>query len=118
MLAWRMVAPPPFGSRQFFAHHAPQRLFQRLLSSLYVLSQDAVDEGLVVPTASIVDLLAEPIQHVVVETDGDTRLPGRRRHHGTALPREKSYSRFIAFMVSSSGTPAARVEWPCGPRRS
>jgi hypothetical protein len=43
-----------------------------------VLAQHRVDQGLVIPAASVVDLLAEPVDHRVVEAQGDGGLAGRR----------------------------------------
>jgi hypothetical protein len=42
-----------------------------------------VDQTLVVTAASLVHLVAEPIQKVVIEADGHPGLAGRDREHGS-----------------------------------
>ena len=67
-------------SNHLIEQHAPQRILQRLVLFEDVLSQDIVNHHLVAAADSADHLVASPLQHLVVNTDGDARLAGRWVH--------------------------------------
>lgn len=64
------------GLRELFANDATQDLFEWLLAPSNVLDEGGVDKGLVVATASGMNLSLEPLKYGVVEADGDAGLAG------------------------------------------
>jgi hypothetical protein len=64
---------------EFFADNAAQGVFEGFpigFILLDIVAEDVVDEGLVVAAACEVNLLAKPIEDVVVEADGDASFVG------------------------------------------
>jgi len=59
--------------------------FEHAVSVTNVFPQRLVDQRLIVAAASLVDLVAKPVQNVGVDADGDTRLAGGRLHDGSAF---------------------------------
>src|SRR5438874_67521 len=64
---------------QLFAQNSAQNLFQRLRAMGNILTQCGVHKRLVVASARGVDLRAKPVQHVIVESYGDSGLAWRNR---------------------------------------
>lgn len=67
---------------QFFANGLAQDLFQ--MRTTNVVSQRLVHERLVVATARLFNLVAEVIEHLVVDPDCDSSLPRFHRKHRTS----------------------------------
>ena len=75
--------------RQFLAKHAPQGRFQWLDLSANVLFQGIIDPRLVIAAARGVDLCFEPLDDVIIQSDGDPRLARRQgAYRTTARLRE------------------------------
>src|SRR5690242_6080445 len=62
---------------QFFPHHPPQNGFQWFLRPLDVRAQRLIDQVLIASASRIVDLLAKPVQNVVIKADRNARLAAR-----------------------------------------
>jgi hypothetical protein len=73
------------GAAELFAYNAAKRFFQRLLSILNMLAEDFVEQGLVVSAARLLDLVAEPGEDLVIDSDGDAGFPSADRNHRAAL---------------------------------
>jgi hypothetical protein len=57
--------------------YLPKKLLERLVLGCDELPEGFVDESLVVPSSSIIDPSSEPIQQIIVQTNGDPGLPRR-----------------------------------------
>jgi hypothetical protein len=66
---------------------------------LDVLTQDFVDDGLIVAPAGRFNLVSEPIENFVIETDGDSCLPLGTETTAPRFALWKSYSRFMMFLL-------------------
>lgn len=76
----------PWSSRaQFLANDAPQGVLEELSPPLDILSEGLIDEHLLVAASSGVDLVLEPLEEIIVEADGDSRLPLGDRNHRSPL---------------------------------
>jgi hypothetical protein len=74
---------------QFFANYSPQSLLERLPGASNVLLQRTIDARLIAAATGRVDFGPEPLQHLVVEPDGDPSLAGwQRPNRATAGLRE------------------------------
>src|SRR5207245_192650 len=69
----------------FFTYNAAKCLLQGLLSALNMLAKSFIEQGLVVATASALDLVAEPCKDLVIDADGDTGFPSADGNHWAAL---------------------------------
>jgi len=65
-------------SAQLFTDNAPKRFLERLIRAFHVPAQTFVDERLIVASARAFHLVAEPLQNLIVQANGDARLPARR----------------------------------------
>src|ERR1700719_2516428 len=70
---------------EFVSNYTPQSGLQRLLLLAHEVAQRFVKKGLVVPATGVVNLLAKPVQNVLVEPDGDTGF-SRRDPQDRAAP--------------------------------
>lgn len=70
-----MATPRSACGANFLSNHSPQSFLQGFAGARNILPQGFVDQGLVVPATSFIDLMPEPCQHVVIEPDGDAFLP-------------------------------------------
>jgi hypothetical protein len=96
---------------QLLPNHPPEEVFGRLVGLIHIPAESLVDERLVV-AASLVDPVPEPLQHLVIQADGDPGLVHRGPSHRSSLPPLKSYSLFIAVPC----IPFAFGLWPCEQR--
>jgi hypothetical protein len=73
----RIVSARAGGSAcpELLSDDPPQRLLQRLPFSFDVLSQGIIEKGLIITAARRMNLVFEPLNEIVVETDRDTGLP-------------------------------------------
>src|SRR5882757_6691933 len=78
------LLPFAIGPAQFLADDATKHDLERFLTILNEGPEGIVDLGLVVPASCQVGLLSKPVEHVVVEANGDAGLARRRRHNGAA----------------------------------
>lgn len=75
------------GGRQNLTEDAPDRVLKRLGVAFDRLPQRTIDRTLVVSSAGRMNLLAEPFQHVVIDSNRDSSLP---RRHGIHRPLLRS----------------------------
>jgi hypothetical protein len=61
---------------ELLANNTPEGIRETIITPIHILSQRIVDQGLVVPPTRRVNLLAKPLQDVVVNSDGNAGLPG------------------------------------------
>src|SRR5438552_4476761 len=73
------------GAAKFLADDASHNLLDGLFRMLHVAPQCRVDERLIVTATGFIDLLLEPCQHVIVQTDGDPRLALRHVYYRASL---------------------------------
>ena len=73
------------GVAEFFADDAAEGGFEGLVGAANVLLQGLIDQSLVIAAASSVDLLAEPVENVVIKADGDASLALRDGEDRAAL---------------------------------
>ena len=67
-VSWSEVSAGVF---EFFANHLAKGVFQGLFLLSDVLAKRGIDEALVVATTSLGDLVLEPIDHIIVESNRD-----------------------------------------------
>src|SRR6266853_512157 len=70
---------------EFVSNYTPQSGLQRLLLLAHVVAQRFVQKRLVVAATGVVNLLAKPVQNVLVEPDGDAGF-SRRDPQDRATP--------------------------------
>jgi hypothetical protein len=58
------------------ADHPPQDLLQRLVLRIELFAQRLVDHCLVIAAALHLNLAPKPIQHFIIQTDGDASFAG------------------------------------------
>jgi len=68
---------------QFLPDDTPQILLQCLSPSLDMLSEDAVDHGLIATAASGFDMGAEPFKNLVIQANGDPGFAREERNNGS-----------------------------------
>jgi hypothetical protein len=69
---------------QLFLHYPANEYFQWLLLGAHLRTEGLIDERLVAATPGGLDALSKPVEHVVVEANGDACLA---RLDGTTAPR-------------------------------
>jgi hypothetical protein len=74
---------------EFLAENTPNCTLERFRPTSRILAQSVVDERLVTTPPSRMHLLPKPVDHVVVEPDGDPGLSLRDRNHSAALTLRK-----------------------------
>src|SRR5260370_379360 len=79
------VFHPSTRPAQLFPHHPSQYSFQRFLRAPDVRAQRLVDQVLITSTARIIDLLAEPVQNIIIQPDRNARLAARNLDHRPPL---------------------------------
>ena len=97
---------------EFLAYHLPERGLELSFMHLDVASESVVDQCLVASAARCVHGIAEPLQDIVVDSDGD---PGfarlGREHRATASLAEIVVLFHVMFIASH--IPLPRIGWPC-----
>jgi hypothetical protein len=96
---------------QFLADHASERLLERPRFVRDVFAECLVDQGLIVASAGRVHLTTEPLDYILVEANGDSRLAGVGCDHGTALAFGKvelTTHAHLRYSVSPAGLPSRR----------
>lgn len=73
------------GVSQLFTKHSPKRRLKRLSLTFHMLTKRAIDQGLIVPAARLIDLGFEPFDQVVIQADGDASFARRDLNNGPAL---------------------------------
>lgn len=68
-----------------FPDNPSARVLPWLALSAHEIPQREVNQALIVAAARSVHFVAEPVQNVLIQPDGDTRLPCGHRHHGSTL---------------------------------
>ena len=96
---------------QFFPHHAPQDGFERLLRTLDIRAQCLIDQVLIASASGIVDLLAEPVQHFVIQRIVIRDLPRGTLITAPRLASEKLYC-FFMYLPRTAVVPGARLALP------
>ena len=84
----RGLANSPYslaGAANLLADYPAQRSFERFSGTTDVIAQSVVDQALVVAATGFLNLITEPIDYIVIEANGDPRLPLGYRHHRAAL---------------------------------
>src|SRR5262249_26777824 len=95
---------------EFFPDDAAQRGLQRFVRTANVLSQSVVDQALIVAAASPIHLPPEPIQNVIVDPDGNSRLALGHGHHRSA----SGAAEVIFTFHASPRIVRSRAELPAG----
>jgi hypothetical protein len=93
----------------FFSNYSAKKSFERLILVFCVRPEGVVEHGLVVAAALSLNLCAEPIHKVTIQTDRDSDLPVRSWHDGTA-------SGFAEIIIIRSHIVAPVSALPCVPR--
>src|SRR5215813_8043833 len=99
--------------RQFLSQNPTQRVFETVFGRLGKCSESIIDERLIAAAPSLVNLLPEPVQNFIVNSNGDPRLArrGTKNRAPAAAPevvlslhRASSYcrrSRGVAFLAET-----------------
>src|SRR5687767_12535828 len=77
------------GSLDLLSNNAPQRFLERLARARNVLPQSIVDQSLVVTAARLLDLDAEPGDHVFIQADSQPHFPNVNRNYRRAFRLRK-----------------------------
>lgn len=68
---------------QFLPDYSTQGGSQRLVCAPDVLPKSVIDQALIVNATRGLDLLAKPIQNIIVKPDGDPAFAPRNRYHSS-----------------------------------
>lgn len=98
---------------ELLAYHLPHHVERR--AAIDVREQGVVDQCLVVPATGLIDRAPKVLDHCVVESDRDLRLPRLGLHHGPpARPREVDVTALFSHGLSHIGS--SDVCWPSKPK--
>ena len=64
-------------SAQLLTNNAAKRFLERLIRAFHLPAQTFVDERLIVASSGAFHLVANPLQNLIVEANGDARLPAK-----------------------------------------
>ncbi len=76
---------------------APQISLQRLSPALNMLFEGAVDHGLIASAASGLDLGTEPVNHIIIQANGDPDFAWGERDNGSSFTLAEIISFAHAF---------------------
>src|SRR6266498_1576565 len=76
---------PAAVARQLLSQHTAQRVFEILFGRFRKGAQRRIDERLIAAASGLVNLLSKPLEDIVVDPDGDSRL-ARRGAKNSAAP--------------------------------
>ena len=80
LLTWKSAR-----AADLFSDYAAKRRLERLSGTPDVISQHIVDQALIVAAAGSLHLIAEPFDHIVVQTNSDSGFSFGNGHHRSAL---------------------------------
>src|SRR5580692_4133593 len=66
-------------------HIMLERVLTWYPASAHKIAEHQINEVLIIAAAGLIDFVAEPVQEIGIEPDGDAGLASRYRDHGSAL---------------------------------